>query len=117
MRCRLSIERLHARLGDAHQTLVFGGRKLHEEVVDRVHAHAVVADFVMEVGRQRKARVARKGDDVAAAHLLALADVDLREVVVRRSMTTVCPDVELRWATSRTVPSAVAKTRDPSGMV
>ena len=53
------IERLHARLCDAHQPLVFGGRQFHEEVMNRVYAHAVVAHLVVEVGRQREARVAR----------------------------------------------------------
>ncbi len=37
----------------------------------------------MEVGGQRETRVARAGDDVAAPHLLSLADVDLRQVAVR----------------------------------
>ena len=77
------VERLHARLCDAHQALVFGGGEFHEEVVDRVDAHAVQPHLVVEVGRERKARVAREGDDLAAAHALALADVDLREVAVR----------------------------------
>ena len=35
------VERLHARLRDAHQALVFGGGEFHEEVVDRIDAHPV----------------------------------------------------------------------------
>ena len=77
-----SVERLHARLRDADHALVFGGRELHEEVVDRVDAHAVVAHLVVEVGRQRKARVARTGDDVAAAHVFSLLDMNLRQMAV-----------------------------------
>lgn len=53
------IERLHARLRNAYYTLIFIGRKLHEEVVNGVNANIVIAHFVMKVWRKRQTRVTR----------------------------------------------------------
>ena len=60
--------------------------------MDRVYAHAVVAHLVVEVRGERKARVARKGDDVAAADALSAADVGFRKVAVRGFVTVAVVD-------------------------
>ena len=45
-----SVERLHAALGYFHDTFVFTRTQLAEEIVYRIHMHAVVGDFVVQVG-------------------------------------------------------------------
>ena len=84
--------------------------------MDRIDAHAVVPHLVMQVGCDRKSRVARKSDDVAATDLLPAADIDRQQVTVRGFVTVAVIDDD-GAARRRARPSAVAKTREPSGTV
>ena len=60
--------------------------------MDRIDAHAVVPHLVMQVGCDRKSRVARKSDDVAATDLLPAADIDRQQVTVRGFVTVAVID-------------------------
>ena len=68
------IERLHARLRYTHDALILVGRKLHEEVVDGVHAQVVVTHFVVEVWCERETRVTRQRNHIATLHFLPASD-------------------------------------------
>ena len=57
IKCFGLVERLHAGLGNTDDFLVVFVVELHEEVVDRIDPHAVVFDFVVEMGGQRESRI------------------------------------------------------------
>ena len=50
--------------------------------MNRVNPHAVELYLIVEVGRERKAAIARKTDNVTTPYLLSLLDINAREVAL-----------------------------------
>ena len=71
------------------------GRKLHKEVVDGVYSHTIKPDFVVEVGRERKATIARQTNDVATLYFIALFDIDAREMTILCFVTSSVVDYDV----------------------